>query len=156
MNFGRKVVIGTIIIAGFIFLVSITTLYVQTQIAEKGFCPIPLPLLVPAFASLGVFIGSLTYYLTFIKIEENREKRTEIVSAALEILQSDEKEIIKMLVENKGEILQSKISRSLGKVKAFRIIENLAKRGIITKEPYGKTNKIKLNEKFRDILVSSE
>jgi uncharacterized membrane protein len=69
-------------------------------------------------------------------------------------LQSDEKEIIKMLVENKGEILQSKISRSLGKVKAFRIIENLVKRGIITKEPYGKTNKIKLNEKFRSIFLA--
>ena len=152
MDFGRKIVLGTIIIAGFIFLVSITTLYVQTQIAEKGFCPIPLPLLVPAFASLGVFIGSLTYYLTFIKIEESKEKRSEIVSSMLEILQSDEREVIKMLVENKGEILQSKLSRALGKVKAFRIIESLMRRGVVVKEPYGKTNKIKLNEKFKDIL----
>jgi uncharacterized membrane protein len=152
MDFGRKIVLGTIIIAGFIFLVSITTLYVQMQIAEKGFCPIPLPLLVPVFASLGVFIGSLTYYLTFIKIEESREKRSEIVSSMLEILQSDEKEVIKMLVENKGEILQSKLSRSLGKVKAFRVVESLMRRGVVVKEPYGKTNKIKLNEKFKNIL----
>jgi len=152
MNFGRKIILATAIVAGFVFLVSITTLYIQTQIAEKGFCPIPLPFLVPAFASLGIFIGSLTYYLTFIKMEESKEKRSEIISTLLEILQSDEKEIIKMLLENKGEVLQSKISRSLGKVKAFRVIESLMKRGVVVKEPYGKTNKIKLNEKFKNIL----
>jgi uncharacterized membrane protein len=152
MNFGRKIILATAIVAGFVFLVSITTLYIQTQIAEKGDCPIPLPFLVPAFASLGIFIGSLTYYLTFIKMEENKEKRSEIISTLLEILQSDEKEVIKMFLENKGEVLQSKISRSLGKVKAFRVIESLMKRGVVVKEPYGKTNKIKLNEKFKNIL----
>jgi uncharacterized membrane protein len=57
-----------------------------------------------------------------------------------------------MFLENKGEVLQSKISRSLGKVKAFRVIESLMKRGVVVKEPYGKTNKIKLNEKFKNIL----
>jgi uncharacterized membrane protein len=152
MNFGRKIILAMAIVAGFVFLVSITTLYIQTQIAEKGFCPIPLSFLFPAFASLGIFIGSLTYYLTFIKMEENKEKRSEIISTLLEILQSDEKEVIKMFLENKGEVLQSKISRSLGKVKAFRVIESLMKRGVVVKEPYGKTNKIKLNEKFKNIL----
>jgi hypothetical protein len=28
----------------------------------------------------------------------------------------------------------------------------LMKRGVVVKEPYGKTNKIKLNEKFKNVL----
>jgi uncharacterized membrane protein len=149
MDLGQKIVLGTVIIAGFIFLVSITTLYVQTQIAEHGFCPIPLSLLVPSFASLGVFIGSLTYYLSFVKFEESKEESLKIANSIIEILPAYEREIIKMIIQNKGEILQSKLSRLLGKVKTFRVIENLVKRGIVTKEPYGKTNKIKLGEKFK-------
>lgn len=146
--------IGMIIITGFIFLVSVTTLYVQTQITERGFCPIPMPFLVPAFASLGVFIGSLTYYLMFIRLEESKERRSEIVYGLLEMLQADEKEFIKKIIENKGEIFQSKLSSIFGKVKTFRVLQNLIRRGIISKEVYGKTNRIKLNEKFKEILGS--
>ncbi|MEM5853572.1 MAG: hypothetical protein QXS37_03490 [Candidatus Aenigmatarchaeota archaeon] len=152
MKLGRKVILGTTITTGFIFLVSITTLYVQSQITERGFCPIPLPVLVPAFASLGVFVGSLTYYLTFIKLEESEEKKEGFFYNLLEMLPSEEKNVIKMIIENKGEVLQSKISRSMGKVKTFRTIENLMKRGVVLKEKYGKTNKIKLSEKFRDLI----
>jgi hypothetical protein len=152
MDLSRKIIIGMVIIAGFIFLVSVTALYVQTQIAERGFCPIPIPVLVPAFASLGVFIGSLTYYLMFIRLEESKGKCSEIVYGMLEMLQPDEREVIKKIIENKGEILQSKLSSLFGKVKTFRVIESLVRRGIVLKESYGKTNKIRLNEKFKEIL----
>lgn len=152
MDLSKKIIIGMVIIAGFVFLVSVTALYVQMQIAEYGFCPIPIPVLVPAFASLGVFIGSLIYYLMFIKLEKSEEKHSEIVNILLEMLQADEREVIKKIIENKGEILQSKLSALFGKVKTFRVIESLVKRGIVLKESYGKTNKIKLNEKFKEIL----
>jgi len=154
MELSRKIMIGMIIITGFIFLVSVTTLYVQTQITEYGFCPIPMPVLVPAFASLGVFVGSLTYYLMFIRLEESKEKRSEIIHSMLEMLEVDEKEVVKKIIENKGEIFQSKLSSLFGKVKTCRVIANLVRRGIVFKEPYGKTNKIKLNEKFRKILYT--
>lgn len=154
MDLSRKIIVSMTIIAGFIFLVSAIALYVQTQIAERGFCPIPVPILVPAFASLGVFIGSLTYYLMFIRLEESKEKHSEIVSRMLDMLQQDEKEVIKKIIENKGEILQSKLSSLFGKVKTFRILQSLIKRGIISKENYGKTNKIKLNEKFKELLYA--
>jgi uncharacterized membrane protein len=153
MDISKKIIGATIIIAAFIFLVSIAVIYVQTHIIQFGFCPYE-PVLVPAFASLGVFIGSLVYYLISIKLEESKEKRFEITHILLDILQPDEREIIKRLIENKGEILQSKLSSELGKVKVFRTIENLRKRGIIEKEPYGKTNKISFANKFRDVLLS--
>ena len=86
---------------------------------------------------------------------ESEKKIAEDAQVVLDMLQLDEKNIIKKIIENKGEITQSKLSSSFGKVKTFRVIENLKKRGIITKESYGKTNKIKLNEKFSNILSKS-
>jgi uncharacterized membrane protein len=152
MEISRKIAISTVLIAGFIFFVSVTALYVQTQITEKGFCPIPIPILIPTFASLGVFIGSSVYYLMSAKIEESREKHAEVIDSMLDLLRTDEREILKRIIENKGEILQSKLSPLFGKVKTFRVIESLIRRGVIEKEQYGKTNRIKLNEKFKQVL----
>ncbi|MBL7170194.1 MAG: hypothetical protein ISS48_04195 [Candidatus Aenigmarchaeota archaeon] len=154
MNVNKKITIAIMLITGFIFAVSFATLYVQTHIVEGTVCSctLPIPLLIPTFSSLGVFVGSLVYYLMFARIKETEKKSTQEARALLDMLQNDEREIIKKIVENKGEITQSKLSRSLGKVKAFRTLEILRKRGIIVKEKYGKTNMIRLNDNFREIL----
>ena len=143
-------------ITGFIFAVSFSTLYAQTNIIEGTACActLPIPILIPTFSSLGILIGSFVYYAMFPKLMESEKKIAEDAQVVLDMLQLDEKNIIKKIIENKGEITQSKLSSSFGKVKTFRVIENLKKRGIITKESYGKTNKIKLDEKFSKILIS--
>jgi hypothetical protein len=154
MNVNKKIVISIMLITGFIFAVSFATLYTQTHISEGTACSctLPIPVLIPTFSSLGVFIGSLVYYLMFARIKETEKRSTEDAVNLLDMLQSDEREIIRKIVENKGEISQSKLSGIFGKVKTFRVLEGLRKRGIIEKESYGKTNMIKLNGKFRGIL----
>ncbi|MEM2181025.1 MAG: hypothetical protein QXP32_09460, partial [Nitrososphaeria archaeon] len=72
----------------------------------------------------------------------------------LELLPENEREILNEIIPNNGKILQSKISAKFGKVKAFRILENLRRRGIIEKEEYGKTNVVKISEKFAKLLSS--
>ncbi|MEM7826568.1 MAG: hypothetical protein QW451_02995 [Candidatus Aenigmatarchaeota archaeon] len=150
----RRNIILVILLSGFIFAVSLSTLYAQTHIIEGTACSctLPIPVLIPTFASLGLLIGSVLYYFMSPKIEESKEKQVQALFSLVEILNPEEREILKKLIENKGEILQSKLSQSFGKVKTFRILENLRKRGVIEKEPYGKTNVIKLNEKIRSIL----
>jgi uncharacterized membrane protein len=144
----KKLLIVVIVIAGFVFGVSFSTLYAQVHIAEGTACSctLPIPLLIPTFSSLGVFVGSIVYYMLSPAI--SREVRKVDTKAILDLLEPLEKEIIRRLVENKGEISQSKLSTEFGKVKAFRVIEALKNRGVVEKVPYGKTNKIKLNEKF--------
>ena len=146
--------IVVILITGFIFAVSFSTLYAQTNIIEGTACSctLPIPVLIPTFSSLGVLIGSVVYYFMFPKLSETDKKLVESTRVMLDMLQSDERIIIKKIIDNKGEITQSKLSSELGKVKTFRIIENLRKRGIVQKEGYGKTNKILLNEKFKDVI----
>jgi len=150
----QKLIIVVIILAGFIFSVSFSTLYAQTHIVEGTACSctLPIPLLIPTFSSLGIFVGSIVYYIMFPKYGEEKEKYREKLNLFLDMLEKDEKEFIQKIFENKGRIVQSKLSSQFGKVKTFRIIENLKKRGIIEKEPYGKTNVIAFSEKFRDVL----
>jgi uncharacterized membrane protein len=155
MNIYRKLAIVVILIAGFIFTVSFATLYAQTNIIEGTACSctLPIPVLIPTFSSLGIFIGSVVYYFISPKITETDRKFAEGTRIMLDMLQLDERNILNKLINNKGEITQSKLSSEFGKVRTFRIIENLKKRGIIQKEQYGKTNKIVLTEKFKNILV---
>jgi len=148
----KKIVLTTVLIAGFFLLVTLIALYVQYNLNVYGYCPIPIPILIPLFASLGVFVGSLVYYLMLGKIEESKEKRIQAIKTLLEILPLEEREVLTKLIENKGSITQAKISKEFGKVKAFRTIESLRKKGIIEKVEHGKTNLIKLKEKYFKIL----
>ncbi len=156
MNSQKKIIIAIILITAFVFGVSFSTLYAQTNIlgGTAYTCTLPIPLLIPTLSSLGVFVGSLVYYLMFSRMERVDKKIIKDANILLDILPPEEKEIIKKIVENKGSITQSKLSSIYGKVKTFRILESLKRRRIIEKESYGKTNKIKLNEKYKEILCS--
>ena len=148
MKLKRKLIILVILLAGFTFGVSFSTLYAQVHIVEGTACScfLPIPLLIPTFSSLGIFIGSIVYYLMMPNPEGKEAKDQKVF---LELLEPNERQVISMILENGGEVTQSKISREIGKVKAFRLLETLRRRGIIEKEPRGKTNVIKLKEKFR-------
>jgi len=154
MELKKKSIIAIILLSGFIFAVSFSTLYAQTQIAAGTACScaLPIPLLIPTLSSLGLLFGSVVYYFMFPRVEENKEKRVQTVFSLVDMLRPDEKEIVRKLLDSGGEITQSRLSQSFGKVKTFRVLENLKKRGIIEKEPYGKTNVIRLGEKFRQVL----
>ncbi|NCN38765.1 MAG: hypothetical protein COY38_02615 [Candidatus Aenigmarchaeota archaeon CG_4_10_14_0_8_um_filter_37_24] len=154
MNINRKIAITVMVLTGFIFAVSFGTLYVQTHISEGTACSctLPIPVLIPTFSSLGVFVGSLVYYLMFARIKESEKKLSEDAKVMLDMLPNDEKEMILRLVGSNGEISQSRLSGIFGKVRTFRTVESLKKRGIVVKEKYGKTNMVKLESRFRNIL----
>ena len=81
----------------------------------------------------------------------------EVQSTLLKFLNYHENQVMKKLIEHDGIVLQSEISRipSMGKVKAHRVLQDLEQKGIIKKEPYGKTNRILLDETIKKIFVSS-
>ena len=154
MELDKKLIVAVMLITAFIFGVSFSTLYAQTHIVKGTACTclLPVPLLLPTFSSLGLFIGSLVYYLLLPKIEESKDKKIESFKSFLNLLNHDERTVLSKILDNGGKVTQSRISADLGKVRAFRTIQNLIKRGILEKEPYGKTNLIKLSERMRNIL----
>ncbi len=147
----KKLIILGLILSVFVFAVSFATLYAQTHIIEDTVCSctLPIPVLIPTFSSLGIFVGLIVYYILFPRAEE---RQSEAFEKILDILEPNEREVIRLLISNKGEISQAKLSSRFGKVKAFRILERLKKRGVIEKEKCGKTNKIKLSKEFSILL----
>jgi len=118
----------------------------------------------------------LFYYIIYAGLEKNYEKNMEILSKTigdnkkssdqigdkteftktiLNFLSYNEKKLINKLIEQKGTALQSEISRieSMGKVKTHRIVKDLERKGVITVEKYGNTNRINLTDNLRKILI---
>ena len=150
MNLVRTLVLLGVMISGFMFFVSLATLYAQTKIEEGTACSCtpPVPILIPTFSSLGILVGLMTYYLISPLMKKTCMQSLELI---LDMLEPEEALVIKALLINGGEVSQARLSRELGKVRAFRTIERLKRRGIIDKESYGKTNKIKFSKKFQKL-----
>lgn len=148
----RVVIVFGIILSAFVFSVSFATLYAQTHIIEGTACSctLPIPLLIPTFSSFGLLVGLISFYLLNPKEQPKKEKS----SNWIKLLDKDEAMIIEILIKNDGKISQAAISRKMGKVKAFRLLERLKRRGIIEKEKNRKTNEIKLTEEFKFLLSS--
>ncbi|TQD24502.1 winged helix-turn-helix transcriptional regulator [Methanolobus vulcani] len=66
-------------------------------------------------------------------------------------LEGDEKKIVRTIVDNNGQMLQNELVNRLdfSKAKTSRILSNLEKKGIISKQKYGLTNCISLTEEIR-------
>ena len=79
------------------------------------------------------------------KVVTTQEASIEI---ALRLLESDEKQVVKVLVEAGGSMLQKEISWKTGfsRVKTHRILVRLLRRGVVTSKKYYNTNKITLSK----------
>lgn len=73
----------------------------------------------------------------------------------LKFLDYNENRVIKKLIDNKGTVLQSEISRlpNMGKVKAHRVLKDMELKGIIRVENYGKTNKIYFSDDAKEVFL---
>jgi len=150
MEMKRKLIIFGILVSTFVFSVTFATLYAQTHIIEGTACSctLPIPLLIPMFSSFGILVGLISFYLLLPSIEKSKEEAKNWI----ELLDPIEREVIKMIINSEGKITQAKISKEIGKVKAFRVLERLKERGIIEKIKERKTNIIKISDKFEFLL----
>jgi len=87
--------------------------------------------------------------------EVSFSKNDDLHSTVMNLLNPNERRIVKQLIDNHGVCLQSDISRmnNMGKVKAHRYLQNLSKMGIVNIERYGNTNKIIVAENVKKIFT---
>jgi uncharacterized membrane protein len=148
----KKIIASSLLIVIFVLVVSLTSWYVQIQI-ESGTvcsCAIPLPILIPIIASIGLLIGTVVYYMFSPRFEKKQIDKNSV----LKLLDNTEQKVMNVIIDNKGEISQARIVSltRMPKVKVFRSLEKLRVKGIIEKENLGKTNRIKLNEEMSKIF----
>ncbi len=81
--------------------------------------------------------------MNLLRAKETKELKKEVIES---MILPDEKIVIKELEINDGELTQSELVRrtKLSKVKVHRIVKRLESLGIVSKYPYGVTNKIRL------------
>ena len=147
----RKVMLITLVLSLFVFVVSIISIYVQEVISTGNVCgcTIPLPLFIPFIASLGLFIGTLMYHL-LVPVKEPINKK-----AVLALLNDEERKLIEALIHHKGSTSQANLVRITGipKIRVSRMLKRLEQKKIIKKRPYGKTNMIELEDEYKKLLL---
>jgi uncharacterized membrane protein len=152
MIYEKKIIVGMTVISAFVLIVGVSSFYVQTQIDSGNVCGciIPVSLFIPFLASVGLFIGSMIYYFLNPVSRPMKIRR----DAVLRVFEAQERKLVSLLLDSGGEMLQSRIvsETAMDKVKVFRLIERLSRKGIVRKEPHGKTNRIILNEDLRNTI----
>lgn len=154
----KNLLIVVMILVGFIFIVSVACLYTQEAIAcgAAASCTIPIPLLIPGIASLGLIIGVITYYFMASQFEKKDKNILEYSELLEKILTKDEGEVLKFIAKHQ-KTTQAKISSSLNlsRLKVFRIIEKLKQKNIIKKQEDGKSRIIELHKEIKNALNPS-
>jgi uncharacterized membrane protein len=143
-----------------------------------GICPkmIPNYLLWISLILTVIMVVPLSYYIISKRLEEKMEKNLNAIarmveyriksgsekdclksdngSSILKLLNPGEKKVVERIIENGGKVLQSEVGRMEGmtKLRAHRAVKGLEARGVISLEPYGKTNRIVLKKDIEDIV----
>jgi len=151
----RPLILIFVIITFFIFVISFTTFYTTENFSSVCGCKLPIWVIIVSISSLGLFVGSLTYYLLSKNYMSEKKRIEKDFLKILNILDENDKKVIEALIEKKGEASQSYLGKALGlnKVKISRIIAKMENKGIIKKEKIGMTNKVILNEELKEILL---
>ncbi|MCK4521098.1 MAG: hypothetical protein KAU20_00870 [Nanoarchaeota archaeon] len=153
----KDVLLVLSIILGFVFIISFSAIYVSDAIKNNNACGcvLPIPYMILILASLGLFVGSLSFYILVSKHIKEKKESTKNIEFTLNFLEKDEKTIIEELIKNKGQLNQSKFEKltNLHKVKIHRIIDKLNSKGLIRKVSAGKTNNIIVSDQLKEIFI---
>ena len=146
-----------------------------SQVGRENNRP-PIPTYILSLASIFIIIAIIPifYILVHRGIEKNFQETMKVIMQSvnenpnienkpsvincgtilLNFLNYQEKQVVKKLIEEKGNVLQSEISRmgNMGKVKTHRAVKDLERKGIIKIEKYGNTNRIYLTDDIKKIL----
>ncbi len=138
----------------FIFIISFAVFYTTENFSNVCGCKLPLWVIIVSMSSLGLFVGLITYYLISSSFSKEKKEIKNSLIDFLNILEGDDKKLLKMVIENNGEITQSYLVKKLNfdKVKISRIISKMENKGILEKEKIGMTNKIILNQKLKSLF----
>ena len=101
-------------------------------------------------ASSSGLVISLLAGFTLIDMLKRKEKK-ELTKKMIDImLMPEERKVVELLEENNEEMTQSELvaKTKLSKVKISRVIKRLESLKVISKFPYGMTNKIKLEKRL--------
>ncbi len=143
------------ILTFFISVISFTVFYTTENFSSVCGCSLPPWVIIVSMSSLGLFVGLSTYYVisnNYLKEKKELEKN---LIKFLDILEIENKDILKKIIDNGGEINQNSLSKSLNinKVKMSRIVSKMEQKGILRKVKNGMTNKLILEPNLKKLFI---
>lgn len=153
----KKYLFGALgVVTFFIFIISSLAIYIQENysVTRSCGCDIPIYLVLIAFASFGLFAGSVTYYFHSKYTDKEKESIGKSVSKTLMFLGEEDRKIVNVLLKYKEGISQSNLRKktSLDTVKLHRRLKKLENKNIIQREKYGMTYKVYVDSELRDLF----
>jgi uncharacterized membrane protein len=147
-------IIGLMLLAGFILAVSTASLYAQEEIMSGDACGcfFPIYFLIPLLSSAGLLVGSAIYY--FMSKHAGMSAGRKDYASVLKFLDYGEKTVVSELIRNGGSTTQARLvsKTGLNKVKVSRLISSLESKGILKKESRGITNQIELEDDLKKLF----
>ena len=152
--------------------------FANASLEGHGLCQrmVPNYMLWLSLILMVVIIVPISYYVISKRLEEKLEKNLSAITkmvdhkaiagekdenlqennngSILRLLNSNEKRVVEKIIENRGSVLQAEISRMEGmtKLKTHRAVKELERKGIITLEQFGKTNRIILAKDIKEVM----
>ena len=122
-------------------LVSLFGMYVGNHIAQGIICNYVFmtPYLLPVVYILGFFLG-----YSIPQLISKRDPKN-----LINLFKGDEKIAVEVAIQCG---IQTDVAKKIGKVRAHRVIRNLEITGILEKEKFGRTYKLKLGKKLQKLI----
>jgi uncharacterized membrane protein len=149
----RRVLLAVGVLAGFVLLVVLSLTYIaQTYSALYACgCAYTLPVVIVLLACAGIVAGVLIFYFLSGIYSRQQQRIKRSARSALSFLPSDERQLVRLLVEKDG-VPQSSLDRGMGRVRVFRALKRLEEKGIVKRERKGRTYSVSLKDDIKDLL----
>jgi uncharacterized membrane protein len=159
MDNPKKIVAGLIVVSIFIFLITVLVLVFSLYSVGQPVPDVLRPIMqyhVEFMVLMGIFglgSGLMVYNLLNSQIEKQKHVVKTNMDIIMKFLTTEDREVIRLLIEKEGMTTQSEIARlpGMSRLKAHRIVKKLEDRGIVHVEKYGKINMIRMVDELRDI-----
>lgn len=162
MEMKGNVLLGLILVATFVFLITVLVivyaLYPHGTDVPSIFAPVVqyhLQLMI-LMAITGISSGFVVYGILNAKIEKQEKALKTNLNIILKFLTHDERLIVELMNDNRGQATQSQIGHlpNMTRLRAHRAVKKLEERGIIIVLKEGKLNILKLSDDLYTPAVS--
>lgn len=162
MEMKGNVLLGLILVATFVFLITVLvivySLYPNGTHVPSIFAPVVeyhLQLMI-LMAMTGISSGFVVYGILNAKIEKQEKALKTNLNIILKFLTHDERLIVELMNDNQGQATQSQIGHlpNMTRLRAHRAVKKLEERGIVIVLKEGKLNILKLSDDLYTPSVS--
>ncbi|GEM_PF-1643651 len=154
----KDIVLAVGLVTGFVFVISLAVFYSYLLLQSGDYCSCTetIPVVIIMVASLGLFVGSFSYYFLMEKIVlKYRQKKNLEKSLApfLALLGKKERLVVQKLIESKR-VSQAGLGASTGlaRVQVTRVLQKLEEKNFVKRTRNGKTNTVELSSEIRQLF----